>query len=169
MKNKYSRVISNLHAIQDTACWLLHFRMGVRDVFELYTWTESSQAATASFVQCGCHARQRTGLTGQALVCDTAAISLSPLSCNKHMHIWHHCCDRPITSIWFVGHTIIQIATAMVKLFLCLIRQHAMKKYGESGEVAPHIHLGNRWRRVVNFTSQPFHFQYALDRRLDGS
>ena len=76
--------MSNLHAIQDTARWLLHFRMGMRVVPELYTWTESSHTATANLVQCGCHARHRTGLTGQALVCDTAAISLSPLSCNKY-------------------------------------------------------------------------------------
>jgi hypothetical protein len=73
-----------LHAMQDTARWLLHFRMGVMDAPGLYTRTESSHAATANLVQCGCHARHRTGLMGQALVCDTAAISLSPLSCNKH-------------------------------------------------------------------------------------
>jgi hypothetical protein len=126
-KNKYSRVISNLHAIQDTACWLLHFRMGMRDVFLLYTWTESSQVATASLVQCGCHARHRTELTAQNLVCDTAVISLSPLSYNTH-----HKLDRYWKGKFFPG----------------LNSTTCHEEVWESGDRAPH--LDDWWGWLVN-------------------
>jgi hypothetical protein len=39
-----------------------------------------------------------------------------------------------------------------------VVAVHAMKAYGESGNVAPLIlNLGPRWRSVVNFTLRPLY------------
>lgn len=44
------------------------------DVDPVYTSTVSSLVATASLLQCGCQARNLTGLVDQSLVCENMAI-----------------------------------------------------------------------------------------------
>jgi len=47
-----------------------------------------------------------------------------------------------------------------VKLSLCFTKNHALKTYSGSGDIASHIlYVGTRWRWVVSFTPRPLYPQ----------
>jgi hypothetical protein len=91
--------------------------------------------------------------------------------------------DYTILELAWQHHTRV---TVMLKLYLCLIKyhalrctsclvkHHALKTYWGTESIAPRINLGPRWRWVVSFMPWPHYHQcksprYPLERRLGGS